>query len=295
MIDGVVVVDKPAGWTSHDVVGKLRKLYGQKRVGHAGTLDPEATGVLVVGLGRVTRLLRFVQDTTKRYRGRVAFGIATDTLDAAGQVLEREPMELEPEQVAAAARGFVGEIEQLPPMVSAVKVGGRKLYEMARRGEETEREPRSVTVHRFEVEEVEPGPYPTATVLVECSSGTYVRALAADLGTALGGCAHLAELRRLAVGAFTLDQAVTVEVVEADPEAAVRAPITAVAHLERVVVDDEMAAAVGHGAVFPATALVGDSDAEGPFAVVNASGKLLAVYERHRRGCKPVVVLAASS
>lgn len=292
MIDGVVVVDKPAGWTSHDVVGKLRKLYGQKRVGHAGTLDPDATGVLVVGLGRVTRLLRFVQDTTKQYRGRVAFGIATDTLDAAGEVLEREPMGLEREQVEAAAYRFVGQIEQLPPMVSAVKVGGRKLYEMAREGEEVEREPRSVTVHRFEVEDFEPGPFPIATVLVDCSSGTYVRALAADLGTALGGCAHLAGLRRLAVGSFTLEDAVTIEALERAPEAAVNAPIEAVAHLERVVVDDEAATAVGHGAVFAATALIGESEAEGPFAVVDASGELLAVYERHRRGCKPAVVLA---
>lgn len=293
MIDGVVVVDKPAGWTSHDVVGKLRRLYEQKRVGHAGTLDPDATGVLVVGLGRVTRLLRFVQDTTKQYRGRVAFGIATDTLDAAGEVLEREPMELEREQVEAAARRFVGGIEQLPPMVSAVKVGGRKLYEMAREGEEVEREPRSVAVHRFDVEGFEPGPFPVATVFVECSSGTYVRALAADLGTALGGCAHLADLRRLAVGSFTLEDAVTIEALERDPEAAVNAPIEAVAHLERVAVDDETATAVGHGAVFAATALIGDREAEGPFAVVDASGELLAVYERHRRGCKPAVVLAS--
>ncbi len=293
MIDGVVVVDKPAGWTSHDVVGKLRTLYGQKRVGHAGTLDPDATGVLVVGLGRVTRLLRFIQDTTKQYRGTVAFGIATDTLDAAGEILEREPMHLEREQVAVAARRFVGDIEQLPPMVSAVKVGGRKLYEMARKGEEVEREPRSVTIRRFDIEEFEPGPFPTATVLVECSSGTYIRALAADLGTALGGCAHLAQLRRLAVGPFTLDHAVTIEALAAEPEAAVHAPLEAVAHLERVTVDDETAIAVGHGAVFAATALIGESEAEGPFAVVDASGELLAVYERHRRGCKPAVVLAS--
>lgn len=293
MIDGVVVVDKPAGWTSHDVVGKLRTLYGQKRVGHAGTLDPDATGVLVVGLGRVTRLLRFVQDTTKQYRGTVAFGIATDTLDAAGEILEREPMHLEREQVAVAARRFVGDIEQLPPMVSAVKVGGRKLYEMARKGEEVKREPRSITIRRFDIQEFVPGPFPTATVLVECSSGTYIRALAADLGTALGGCAHLAQLRRLAVGPFTLDHAVTIEALAAEPEAAVHAPLEAVAHLERVTVDDETATAVGHGAVFAATALIGGSEADGPFAVVDTSGELLAVYERHRRGCKPAVVLAS--
>lgn len=292
MIDGLVIVDKPSGWTSHDVVGKLRRVYGQKRVGHAGTLDPDATGVLVVGLGRVTRLLRFVQETTKRYRGEVAFGVATDTLDASGRVLERHPMPLERAQVEAATRCLTGEIEQLPPMVSAVKVGGRKLYEAARRGEEVERDPRRVTVHRFEVESFEPGPYPVATVVVECSSGTYVRALAADLGTTLGGCAHLATLRRLAVGSFALDRAATIEAVEAEPEAAVHDPVEAVAHLERLDVDHETASAVGHGVVFPASALLGDREIDGPFAVVGPGGRLLAVYERRRGACKPVVVLA---
>lgn len=292
MIDGLVIVDKPAGWTSHDVVGKLRRIYGQKRVGHAGTLDPEATGVLVVGLGRVTRLLRFLHDLPKSYRGRVVFGVATDTLDAAGAVLDRRPMPLDPEQVEMAVARFTGEVEQLPPMVSAVKVGGRKLYEAARRGEEVERDTRTVTIHRIEVEDFVPGPYPAAVLLVECSSGTYIRALAADLGTALGGCAHLGELRRLAVGAFGLEDARTVEDVEADPEAAVRPPEAAVRHLEAVAVGDEQARAVSHGVVFPAPALVGERQTPGPFAVVGPDGALLAVYERSGGGCRPAVVLA---
>src|SRR5436190_10623703 len=122
MISGLVVVDKPSGWTSHNVVGKLRKIYGQRRVGHAGTLDPDATGVLLVGLGSATRLLRFLQETGKSYRARVVFGVATDTLDAAGAVLERSEMPLEQSQVERAARAFVGDIEQIPPMVSAIKI-----------------------------------------------------------------------------------------------------------------------------------------------------------------------------
>src|SRR5690349_15537578 len=130
---GVIVVDKPAGWTSHDVVAKIRKIYRQRRVGHAGTLDPDATGVLLVGLGRVTRLMRFLQDTTKGYRARIVFGVATDTLDAAGAVLERAEMPITREQLERATPAFVGEIEQVPPMVSALKVGGRKLYELARK------------------------------------------------------------------------------------------------------------------------------------------------------------------
>ncbi len=160
---GLVVVDKPPGFTSHDIVAKLRKVYGQRRVGHAGTLDPDATGVLLVGLGRATRLLRFLQDTTKAYRGTVSFGVATTSLDASGDVLEQRPKPIARDDVETAARRFVGEIDQLPPMVSAVKIGGRRLHELARKGEDVERAPRRVHVSRLDVEEFEPGPYPQAT------------------------------------------------------------------------------------------------------------------------------------
>src|SRR5262245_45547779 len=134
MIDGLVVVDKPAAWTSHDVVARMRRIYGQRRVGHAGTLDPDATGVLLLGLGRTTRLLRFLQESTKAYRARIVLGIATTTLDASGAVLDQRPMALTRADVERAVEEFVGEIEQLPPMVSAVHVGGRRLHELARAG-----------------------------------------------------------------------------------------------------------------------------------------------------------------
>ncbi len=292
--DGLVVVDKPAGWTSHDVVARLRKVYGQRRVGHAGTLDPDATGVLLVGLGRATRLLRFLQEAGKAYRGTIAFGVATTTLDASGDVLDRQSMPLTREDVEGGTVRFVGDIEQLPPMVSAVKVDGRRLHELARRGEEVERAPRRVHVERFDVEEFEPGPYPTATVLVECSSGTFVRTLAADLGTALGGCAHLASLRRLRVGSFTLDEAHTLEAVEADPDAVVLAPEVATRDLQRVDVDVEQARAVAHGVTFPAPSLAPGQEptGPGPFAMVGPDGALLAVYERRRSAVRPAVVLA---
>ena len=291
--DGLVVVDKPGGCTSHDVVARLRKVYGQRRVGHAGTLDPDATGVLLVGLGRATRLLRFLQDTGKAYRGTVRFGIATSTLDAAGEVLDRVPMPVTREQVESAAARFVGEIEQVPPMVSAVKVGGRRLHELARRGEEVERAPRRVRIDRFEIEDFEPGPYPLATVLVECSSGTYVRTLAADLGAALGGCAHLESLRRTRVGSFALDEARTLDDVAADPEAAVCSPAAAVLDLERVEVDAQQAEAVCHGMTFPASAFA--AQGAGPFAVIGPPGDLLAVYVRRGAGVKPAVVVADES
>ena len=294
MTDGLVVVDKEAGWTSHDVVGKLRGVYGQRRVGHAGTLDPDATGVLLVGLGRVTRLLRFLTETTKAYRGRVVFGIATDTLDAAGAETARAEMPVTRDDVEAAARRFVGDIEQVPPMVSAVKVGGRKLYELARKGEEVERAPRPVRIDAIEIEDFVAGPYPEAVVRVECSSGTYIRSLAADLGAALGGHAHLGSLRRLAVGRFALDEAHTIDIVAADPDSMVLAPADALRALERVTVDADTARAVGHGRPFAADALVPGAG-EGPFAVIDEGGALLAVYERRGDRVKPAVVLATEA
>jgi tRNA pseudouridine55 synthase len=289
--DGLVVVDKEPGWTSHDVVAKLRGVYGQKRIGHAGTLDPDATGVLLVGLGRVTRLLRYLQEAGKEYRARIVFGVATDTLDAGGSVLDRREMSFGRAELDAACASFVGEIEQVPPMVSAVKIGGRRLYDIARAGEEIERAPRPVRIDALVVERFEPGQYPEATVRVSCSSGTYIRSLAADLGAALGGCAHLAELRRLRVGGFTVDDALTIEKVEADPDAAVREPTDAVRDLECVEVDRERARAVAHGATFAAPALIGDRESSGPFAVIDDAGALLAVYERRGAGVKPSVVL----
>jgi tRNA pseudouridine55 synthase len=178
--------------------------------------------------------------------------------------------------------------------VSAVKVGGRRLHELARRGEEVERAARRVQVERFDLESFEPGPYPRATVVVECSSGTYVRVLAADLGAALDGCAHLAVLRRTRVGAFTLDDAHTLDEIEAAPAEHVLTPADAMRGLERVVVDGETVRAVAHGATFAASALVDAGAGPGPFAVVDDHGTLLAVYERRGAGVKPAVVLASA-
>ena len=201
-VNGLVVVDKAAGWTSHDVVARCRGIFGQGRVGHAGTLDPDATGVLLVGLGRVTRLLRFLTVLRKTYTTDIVLGTATSTLDASGEVTATFDMSrVRPSDVAAAATALTGEIEQVPPMVSAVKVEGRRLHELAREGVEVERKPWPVTVYRFETspdpDPARPGVY---RAVVECSSGTYVRVLADDLGRALGGGAHLDRLRRTRIG-----------------------------------------------------------------------------------------------
>jgi len=294
VLDGLLVIDKPAGMTSHDVVARVRRAAGQRRVGHAGTLDPDATGVLLVGLGRVTRLLRFLQGASKAYRTTVVFGVATDTLDAAGVVLERRTMEVSLEAVTAATRRFVGEIDQLPPMVSAVQVGGRRLHEIARAGETVERTPRRVRIDRIDVEGLEPGPFPVATLFVECGTGTYIRALAADLGEALGGCAHVQTLRRTRVGSFTIDEARPLDEVEADVAEALMSPRDAMRDLAEAPADAETARGVAHGTVFPAAALEPSVAAPGPFAVVGPEGDLLAVYERRGETLKPAVVVVAS-
>jgi tRNA pseudouridine55 synthase len=289
MRSGLVVVDKPAGWTSHDVVARLRRVYGQRRVGHAGTLDPDATGVLLVGLGRVTRLLRFLQAAEKEYRAEVVFGVSTTTLDASGAVVDVRPMPVRRDDLVDATHRFLGDIEQVPPMVSAIKVGGRRLHELARAGETVERAPRSVHIRSIDVEALVFGEHPVATIRVVCSSGTYIRSLAADLGTALGGPAHLATLRRLRVGSFDEAAAVPLPRIEAVPEGALLTPADAMRDLERVVVDPEPARAVAHGKPLPPPATAGP----GPFAVLDTAGELLAVYERRGQALRPVVVLGA--
>jgi tRNA pseudouridine55 synthase len=289
-VEGLVVVDKPAGWTSHDVVARLRKIYGLRRVGHAGTLDPDATGVLLVGLGRATRLLRFLTETGKVYRGEVAFGVATDTLDAAGTETARQPMPaVTPADLDGVLPQFLGTIAQIPPMVSAIKIEGKRLHELARQGEVVERAPRTVRIDRIEVEAFTPGEYPRARLLVECGSGTYIRSLAADLGEALGGCAHLASLRRLQVGPFPVEEARTLEEIAESPEKVLLPLVEAVRHLARVDVDADTARGVSHGAVFPVTAIAGDD--AGPLAIVGPDGRLLALYEKGRAAARPLVVL----
>jgi len=294
MIDGLLVVDKPAGWTSHDVVAKLRGATRQRRIGHAGTLDPDATGVLLVGLGRATRLMRFLQETTKEYRGEIAFGVATTTLDAAGEETARAAMAVTEADVHAAMVPFLGAIEQIPPMVSAIKVDGKRLHQLAREGKEIERAPRPVTIHAFDLESFTPGEFPRAVVRVECSSGTYIRTLAADLGTALGGYAHLATLRRLRVGAFTLDDSSPLDALLTEPETAVLSPAAALRGMEMHEVDDATAARIATGRVFPLDAPPVPIGSAGPYAFVDSAGTLLAVYEREGDRLKPAVVVPSA-
>lgn len=281
---GVTVVDKPAGMTSHDVVGLLRRRFGERQIGHAGTLDPDATGVLVAGVGKATRLLRFVVDSRKRYIGEVVLGTETSTLDAGGEVTAVHDMSGVGVDDArrVVAQHLFGDILQVPPMVSALKVGGRRLHELAREGIEVERAARPVTVFGFDVSAGSaPG---VLRVDVECSSGTYIRSLAAELGHLLGGGAHLRDLRRVAVGSFTIDEA-------AGPDDCALLPVAAaVRSLASVAVDDDVAALVANGRVLEAW------PGDGPWAVFDHSGTLLAVYEPYREHeAKPSVVLPATA
>jgi tRNA pseudouridine55 synthase len=299
-VDGLVVIDKPAGCTSHDVVARCRRLFGQRKVGHAGTLDPDATGVLLVGLGQVTRLLRFLSGLPKRYSGEVVLGVATSTLDASGEVTGTWDMSTVTVGAArSAAAKLTGDIEQVPPMVSALKVGGWRLHELARAGIEVDRPPRPVTVWRFEVGLAgQERTGPVLSIDVECSSGTYVRSLAADLGALLGGGAHLRRLRREAVGEFSTKEAVTLAALEAlsSKSEALIAPAEALRGLSRAVAGPALAAAVGYGQVVATEALrQAGAAGPGPWAVVDEDDRLLAVYEAHGpQRAKPAVVLSPS-
>lgn len=212
-ISGIFNIDKPAGWTSFQVVSLVRRLSGVRRVGHAGTLDPSATGVLVVCLGQATRLIEYMMAATKVYRAEVRLGITTDTLDATGKPLcQADPSNIDRRQVEEALADFVGEIDQVPPMFSALKHNGEPLYRYARAQRQVERQARRVTIHRLQLLAFQP---PLATIEVECGKGTYIRALAHDLGQQLGCGAHLAALARLQVGPFTLADACSLPELEA--------------------------------------------------------------------------------
>jgi tRNA pseudouridine55 synthase len=287
-VEGLVVVDKEAGWTSHDVVARCRRIFGQRRVGHAGTLDPDATGVLLVGLGRATRLLRFLTALPKTYTTDIVLGTATSTLDASGEVVGTYDIgHITPEMVRAAAEALTGDIEQVPPMVSAVKVGGRRLHDLARQGVEVERPARGVTVYRFDTvpDPARPGVYRAE---VECSSGTYIRSLAHDLGKALGGGAHVANLRRTRIGSFGATEMRPLDRIGSD---VVLTPAESMRDLEAVTVDPSAAASIRTGLPLDKVPLGALGD--GPWALLDTAGNLLAVYEATGTDrIRPAVVLA---
>jgi tRNA pseudouridine55 synthase len=253
-LHGYLVIDKPAGWTSFDVVARARRILGEKHIGHAGTLDPAATGVLPLAVGLATKTLEFLNDASKTYLADVTFGVETDSHDIEGRVTRvTDASRLTASDVEAALARFLGPGEQIPPMYAAIKVGGRKLYELARRGEEIERAPRPVTFYLLDVLE---WAAPVATILVDCSKGTYIRALARDLGAALGTGAYLSNLVRLRSGPFDLCQAITVAELEriewprAWPEVAIH-PDVPVQDWPALILDEASARRWRQGATIP--------------------------------------------
>ena len=207
-MNGIVIVDKPSGWTSQDVTARLRRVFGTRRIGHGGTLDPMATGVLPVFVGRATRGVEFFEHAEKTYEAVMHLGLTTDTEDITGTVLERREANITREELEAALCGFRGEILQVPPMYSALKVNGQKLCDLARKGQQVERKPRPITIHELELLELEGN---LARLRVRCSKGTYIRTLCKDIGEALGCGGCMEALRRTCAGEYTIDEAVPLE------------------------------------------------------------------------------------
>jgi len=294
-MDGILIVNKPQGWTSHDVVARVRQLTRQKRVGHAGTLDPMATGVLLVCLGRATRVVEYLITSDKKYRAVMRLGIETDTYDADGQVLATQPVNLDESTLRGALERFVGEIDQVPPMYSALKREGKPLYKLARKGVQVEREPRRVTIHGIMLREWQS---PHAMIDVHCSPGTYIRSLAHDVGAALGCGAHLAALTRLASGSFTLEDAVTLEALECltDPKdlsGLLRPLDMALQGLPAITLAADAARRLVLGQAIPSNGV--EAQAAAPLCrAYNASGALLAIvaYDSAAQMWRPAKVLA---
>jgi tRNA pseudouridine55 synthase len=276
--EGLLLVDKPKGITSHDAVASVRRALGTKKVGHAGTLDPMATGLLVMGVGRATRLLRFLGDLPKTYEGSMRLGVETTTLDAEGELTRESTVDATDQQIRAAMAALVGDAMQVPPAFSAVSVGGRRLYDAARKGQTLEAAARRIHVDAFDLlarrgDEV--------NFRVICGGGTYIRVLAADVGVALGCGAHLTRLRREAIGQF--------EAVDARPPGDPGSPLpvqVAVGHLPRVLLEPEEAVAAGHGRI------LGPSGIDGPYGVYDDTDRLIGVYEDEETKARPLVILA---
>lgn len=275
-MNGILLVDKPQGLTSHDVVDKLRKTIHMRRIGHTGTLDPRATGLLILCIGHATRLSQHLSGLDKTYEGAMRLGMVTASHDMDGEVIEEHPVpeSISREDIQSACNAFVGEIKQVPPMVSAVKVGGRRLYKIAREGGEVERAPRTITVHAFDILDWQ---RPEAELCIHCSSGAYVRTLCHDVGRRLGCGATLARLKRMRIGNYTLAHAAPLEELSSVEEVTARlVPMDEALDLPEVWVDKMREAIVRSGGAFSANALQTSCPVNhGWVQIKNSAGKLI--------------------
>jgi tRNA pseudouridine55 synthase len=288
-LDGVLLLDKPAGMTSNAALQKVRRLFNAAKAGHTGTLDPMATGLLPLAFGEATKFSQMLLDADKVYVARVSLGVETDTGDADGQQIASAPVALEHESIVAALREFAGEIEQIPPMYSALKLNGKALYEYARAGIEVERAPRRVCIHALELQDTGPDWF---VMRVHCSKGTYIRTLAIDIGRVLGCGAHLSALRRTAIAGFEVGQATPLEVLESEDSgqrvAHLRPADTLVTHLDRCDLDVEQADALLQGRTIATTEVT-----TGLVRIYGAEGRFLGLGERFPgKGLSPKRLIA---
>lgn len=301
-MNGILIIDKPDGLTSHDVVARLRRILKTKKIGHTGTLDPFATGVLVMLVGKATRLARFFDKDVKGYDALVNFGYDTDTGDRTGERIPNPEgftlPPINPEDLFRIVSGFVGEIQQVPPMYSAKKIEGKKLYELAREGKEIERKPVNVTIYKLQLSQENMPEVPDPDTwnlrfLVQCSAGTYIRTLASDIGREMGHGAHLRELRRTSAGKFNISEAKTLEEMEASDEAAsMLIPMNeALGHLPQLNLDEDRASKTINGLSTRAR-LDGMPDG-GAIRMIDEKGELIAIgiYDAKEENIQPKVVL----
>ena len=313
-MNGVLIIDKPAGLTSHDVVARARKIIGERRAGHTGTLDPFATGVLVVLVGRATRLAQFLSGAEKEYEAVIRLGYATDTGDSTGARVEGShaktpsPQSLRQEVIETALASLTGEIEQVPPMYSAKKIAGRRLYEHARRGEQVERQAVRVTIHEFallprdgEALRLNEEGSADLQVRIVCTAGTYVRTLAEDLGKKLGTGAHLAELRRRRAGRFAIETAITLDMLRelaasGKVDSVMVSPHDALSQLPLVELDGDQARRAVNGIDLPVEQIDTGAWCDGALVRMSAGNQLIAIgrFDAGAQGIHPVVVLATN-
>lgn len=274
-MDGLLLVDKPVGMTSFDVVKRVRRLLDTSKVGHTGTLDPKASGLLPIVLGRCTKLAKYLSNNRKAYDFGLEFGKFTDTLDSEGEVSHTCEWEhIQEPELAHAMETFRGDIKQIPPKYSAIKINGERAYDLARRGEDVEMKPRDVVVYNLALKSFEP---PTAEFTVECGSGTYVRSLVRDIAVAVGSCAYTTSIRRTAVGTFSIDQAVALD--DLSPEDAVEAVLPAAVMMEELpsyVASRDVSLSIGYGQK-PIVDLSFEADHGDTVSVLDEDGELVAV------------------
>ena len=284
---GIVIIDKPAGMTSHDVVSRCRRIFGTRKVGHAGTLDPMATGVLVIGIERATKILGLLSDTSKSYAATIRLGRTTTTDDAEGDVVHDVPAtEVTDDAIVVGIAMLRGEIAQRPSAVSAIKVGGKRAYQLVREGEEVELAARTVRIDRFDILAIRrEGPFVDVDVEVDCSSGTYIRALARDLGASLGVGGHLTALRRTRVGGYGLDHARTLERLAEQPSLSYSLDEACLLGFGRRDITAEQAIDAGHGRPLPAAGI------EGIYAATDPDGRVMALLADKDALTRSVVVI----